>query len=489
MHDEDLRYLQEKKRLNQRSDSTETPKHINVSTSISTNETPTFIDWKKLVDEFIKKYAIVTVKRRTKKDRVIMILNEDENRHVEISLKDLTDYYVLFIEDTYPDTVEIARKKKDRSMLHLKKHILKLEKSSLHRLEPHQVMFMNGFLDVKEFKFYSISESERNQYYTTFSFDMDYREHFNKPKVFNLLLLDALNDDKDAVILAYQQIGAIFTPIPTLKKIFLFQGVSNAGKTRIGNIIAKCMPEDDTLVLNNLSELTKDKLDSSPLRLILIKELSKNKLYAKQITTLKALSDGSSDTAFTKILMSTNYPIYTDEGGTIEPALRNRLSTLPFPKPMKNSDPDVSCFEDVHFENEKLGIIIFALGYFSKVLNDNNKFYKEFKPNSWFDPENEQETSTEEESQSNTNHSAESTSVEDIIKKLFDLNNKENEEMTAECIMNAINDFPPMDQTRISRKEEVGKVLRKVFKEKLNPKRNKEGNMCYNLNWRQNRDI
>lgn len=162
LHDEDLRYLQEKKRLNQRSDSTETPKHINVSTSISTNETPTFIDWKKLVDEFIKKYAIITVKRRTKKDRVIMILNEDENRHVEISLKDLTDYYVLFIEDTYPDTVEISRKKKDRSMLHLKKHILKLEKSSLHRLEPHQVMFMNGFLDVKEFKFYSISESERN---------------------------------------------------------------------------------------------------------------------------------------------------------------------------------------------------------------------------------------------------------------------------------------------------------------------------------------
>ena len=391
LHDEDLRYEQEKKRLNQRSDSTETPKHINGSTRISTNETPTSIDWKKLVDEFIKKYAIVTVKRRTKKDRVIMILDEDENRHVEISLKDLTNYYVSFIEDTYPDTVEIALKKIDRAMLHLRNHITKLEKSSLHRLEPHQVMFMNGFLDVREFKFYSIIESERNQYYTTFSFDMDYRENFNKPKVFNLLLIDALGGDRDAFNLAYQQIGAIFTPIPTLKKIFLFQGASNAGKTRIGNIIAKCMPEDDTLVLNNLSELTKDKLDSSPLRLILIKELSKNRLYAKQIATLKALSDGSSDTAFTKILMSTNYPIYTDEGGTIEPALRNRLSTLPFPRPMRNSDPDVSCFEDVHFENEKLGIIIWALGTFSQVLNDNNKFYKEFEPNIYVDAEHDQD--------------------------------------------------------------------------------------------------
>lgn len=489
LHDEDLRYEQEKKRLNQRPDSTEKPKHINGSTSISTNETPNFIDWKKLVDDFIKKYAIVTVKRRTKKDRVIMILNEDENRHVEISLKDLTNDYVSFIEDTYPDTVEIALKKIDRAMLHLKKHIPKLEKSSLCRLEPHQVMFMNGFLDVKEFIFYSIAESERNQYYTTFSFDMDYREHFNKPKVFNLLLIDALGGDRDAFGLVYQQIGAIFTPIPTLKKIFLFQGASNAGKTRIGNIIAKCMPADDTLILNNLSELTKNKLDSSPLRLILIKELSKNKLYAKQIATLKALSDGSSDTAFTKILMSTNYPIYTDEDRMIEPALKNRLSTLPFPRPMRNSDPDVSSFEDVHFENEKLGIIITALDFFSFVLKDNNRFYKEFEPNSCVNAENEQEISPEEESQPYENDFTKPITTDEILELLFKIVDEVNAEMTAKCIMDAVNNFSPKDQTRISRKEEVGKVLRKVFKEKLDPKKNKEGNICYNLNWRQNRDI
>ena len=87
--------------------------------------------------------------------------------------------------------------------------------------------------------------------------------------------------------------------------------------------------------------------------------------------------------------MNTNYPIYNDEEGSIEPALRNRLSTLPFPRPMKNSDPDVSCFEDVHFENEKLGIIIWALDAFSHVLNNNNRFYKEFEPNIYVDAENE----------------------------------------------------------------------------------------------------
>lgn len=482
LHDEDLRYEQEKKRLNQHTDSIETPKHINGSTSIATNETP-FIDWKKLVDEFIKKCAIVTVKRRNKKGKVIMILNEDENRHVEISLKDLTDYYVSFIEDTHPDTVEFTLKKINLAMLHLKNHIPKLEKSSLRCLEPHQVMFMNGFLDVKEFTFYSIPESERNQYYTTFSFDIDCKEYYQEPEIFSNLLSDALNGNQEAFRLAYEQIGAIFTPIPTLKKIFLFQGASNAGKTRIGNIIAKCMPEDDTLVLNNLSELTKDKLDSSPLRLILIKELSKNKLYAKQIATLKALSDGSSDTAFTKILMSTNYPIYTDEEGTIEPALRNRLSTLPFPKPMMNSDPDVSCFEDVHFENEKLGIVIWALKKFSYVLNNNNRFHKEFEPNTCVAPENRQEIFLEEESQLYVNDSTKPITTDEILKLLFKIVNEVNAEMTAKCVMNAVNNFQPMDKTRISRSEEVGKVLRKVFGEELKDKRIK-GNMCYNLNWK-----
>ena len=246
------------------------------------------------------------------------------------------------------------------------------------------------------------------------------------------------------------------------------------------------MPEDDTLVLNNLSELTKDKLDSSPLRLILIKELSKNKLYAKQIATLKALSDGSSDTAFTKILMSTNYPIYTDDGGSIEPALRNRLSNLPFPKPMTNSDPDISCFEDVHFEKEKQGIIIWALQAFSEVLNNNNKFYKDFEPNICVNAENEDQFGDKEDVQPVVKASnRQGTSTEEIIEQLFEIRDTVNEEMTAEHIMNAVNNFSPKNETRISRKEEVGKNIRAVFGEELKSQRIK-GVMCYNLNWKGN---
>ena len=487
LHDENLHYEREKKRLNQRSDLIETPKQTNGSTSVSTNDASTRIDMKKNVEEFITKYAIVKVKKPGKKDWVVMILDKDNNRHVETTSTNLEEVYAAFVEDTYPpDTVKFLLKNIKHIMACVKNTIPRLTKSSLRCLEPHQVMFMNGFFDVKEREFYRISESERNQYYTTFSFDMDYTEHFNKTEVFSRLLLDALADNQAAVVLAYQQIGAIFTPIPTLKKIFLFQGASNAGKTRIGNIIARCMPEEDTLVLNNLSELTKEKIDSSPLRLVLIKELSKNKLYAKQIATLKALSDGSADTAFTKILMSTNYPIYTDEDGSIEPALRNRLSILPFPQPMKNSDPDVSCFEDVHFEHEKLGIIITALHFFSEVLKNNNKFHKDFEPNICVDAENEGRFGDKEGVQPVVKASnRQSTSPEEIIKQLFELRDKVNEEMTAECIMNAVNNFSPKDETRISRKEEVGKKIGAVFGKELKSQRIK-GVMCYNLNWKGN---
>ena len=148
-----------------------------------------------------------------------------------------------------------------------------------------------------------------------------------------------------------------------------------------------------------------------------------------------------------------------------------------------NSDPDVSCFEDVHFENEKLGIIIWALGAFSQVLNDNNRFYKEFEPNTCVDPENGQEIFPKEESQLYVNDSTKPITTDEILKLLLKIVNEVNAEMTAKCVMNAVNRFQPMDQTRISRSEEVGKVLRKVFGEKLKDKRIK-GVMCYNLNWK-----
>lgn len=120
---------------------------------------------------------------------------------------------------------------------------------------------------------------------------------------------------------------------------------------------------------------------------------------------------------------------------------------------------------------------------FSHVLNNNNRFYKEFEPNTCVAPENGQEVFLEEEAQLYVNDSTKPITTDEILKLLLKIVNEVNAEMTAKCVMNAVNNFQPMDKTRISRSEEVGKVLRKVFGEELKDKRIK-GNMCYNLNWK-----
>ncbi len=93
------------------------------------------------------------------------------------------------------------------------------------------------------------------------------------------------------------------------------------------------MPYEDTLVISNLTPISNDNLISSPVRLIQIQELGKNKIAAKQIVKLKAYADGSRypGASSFKILINTNYAITTDEDGIIEPALKKPAFHTSFP--------------------------------------------------------------------------------------------------------------------------------------------------------------
>ena len=152
------------------------------------------------------------------------------------------------------------------------------------------------------------------------------------------------------------------------------------------------MPADDTKILNSLSEISEDKFLDTPVRLVYVKEVGKNKLSAKQIVKLKAFADGSNlrEAISFKILLNTNYPIITGDNFSLEPALVNRLSVLPFPKAMDNVNPAVASFEDVYFENEKPAIIIKALLAFSKVLINKNQFSSQFEPNGCVEDDGQQ---------------------------------------------------------------------------------------------------
>ena len=91
--------------------------------------------------------------------------------------------------------------------------------------------------------------------------------------------------------------------------------------------------------------------------------------------------------------------------------------------------------------------------------------------------------SFEEESQPYENDSTKPITTDEILELLFKIVDEVNAEMTAECIMDAVNNFSPKDKTRISREAEVGKVLGKFFGKELKSCRIK-GVTCYNLNWK-----
>ena len=301
-----------------------------------------------------------------------------------------------------------------------------------------------------------------------------------------LLLLDSLGT-QEAVKLAYEQIGAILTPITTIKKIFAFQGKSQGGKTRLSNIITRLMPHDDTTTLNSLSEISDDNFLTNPTRLVYVKEVGKNKLPAKQIAKLKSFADGSclpEATSF-KILLNTNYSIITGDNSALEPALAYRLSVLPFPKAMDNVNPAVASFEDMYFEKEKPHIILKSLLAFSGVLNKKNKFSSQFEPNSCIEDDDQKNVSTLSDTErQNFSEIANNLDINTQLKltqlfnEMFQLTENINPDMPIGLILQSVNIALP---GALKDANSGGKRLKQHFGEKLKKTRNNRSEICYNL--------
>ena len=294
----------------------------------SEGQVPSF---KSMEQSFKTRYALVKVRIQGNPRRVYAMRSSEYNRHIYMTEKSLSQEYLSFIEEKLPENVELSQVTFNRSFNRLLHSISKLEDSGLKVLESHQVMFLNGYFDVKTGKFYPVDTENHNQYFNTYSIEIKFKQNALLPKVFNKMLRDMLGDNDDAVRLAYEQIGAMLTPIPILKKIIVFQGKSQGGKTRLSNIIQNLFTPDDIYPLDAISQMTTDKLARSsetPISLIYVKELGKNKLASEQIRSLKAFADGSNRLGGNpKILLNTNYAIYTGKE-TIEPALKAVSSRL-----------------------------------------------------------------------------------------------------------------------------------------------------------------
>ena len=410
------------------------------------------INLREFEQDYIIKHAIVKLGSRCTSKYSIMVRSVDEHRHITIEDNDLKINYFDEME-LLPNSDILPQTAKENSFRRMKSLIPKLQNAKLHILNEYEVMFTDGYLNLKTMDFTPVEGTQQNEYFNVFSVDIQYSDGTcDNPRVFDAFLRLILDNAEPARKGVYQMIGSILAPAPSFKKCYLLQGMSNSGKTTLVNHIMRLISDEDIMELSNISQLTDSSLTNpkTPLRLIHIRELGSDKLASKQIVSIKSFVDGSSSSLGSssfKIIMTTNNKITTGKDGLIENGLKNRLLVIPFPKAIDfdDADPDVQALGDVFFEKERRSIIITALKEYSEVLRNSGKFSCDYEVNTVVEPTEENcQGLTDEERASipdaiNENQTNSQPVLAEIFDRCFVIADRVNPDMTAEVVMNTVN--------------------------------------------------
>ena len=416
------------------------------------------------IEAFLSLNCVVKLRSRAERSGwVYYVKNEELNRHTSCTDKELYDSIIDYLWENYPDR-DLPQGIGDRIIKNRIRCIHRLEQSCLHPLPDTEAMFANGIYNFMRDEFSPIDNSVN--IFTQFSLPSNYLDNFTEPVAFNAMLTDIFDDDNDKIQLLYEVFGAILANKKTLKKIFLFQGVSNGGKTRLAEILLRCIDFDDHADFNTISDITNDSLqkDAQNLKLVYLKDISNRKLGSNQISYLKSYADGGNGDSATsfKILAAANGAITSESDGSISPALRNRLLVVPFAKPMDNSAPQVAAFEDMYLTEELPHIVRKALQAFGEVLRRGGKFIHEYELNAVLDT-----------------HPSASPNDADVTESLrtFILENftfSDTPCTTAEEIYTIVNNFDP---TLAGSPSALSKKLGSLFKEQF--KRSRQSDITY----------
>lgn len=324
---------------------------------------------KQLVEKFIEIKSLVKVRGKgSKNSRGFFIRDEELNCHKFIEDKDLKYLLDEFIFSNVEIEEDIPQKNLDRAWGHLQFMVPFLQQSTLRTISDVQVVFLDGVYNLTTGNFTPLGDEK---IFNDISIPVNWSNTINEPVIFEAFLSDIFKGDQSKMVLAYEFIGSILSSVPLPKKVYVFQGVSQAGKSRLAWIICSLFNEDDVVFLNKLSDITQDRVEKelSNCRLIYIDEASNKKILPSQASMLKTIANGCRRA---KILISTNHALYTGDNGFVEQALLNRFAILPFMEPMDNVDPNVTAFEDVYLKNEKNAIIKKALQFFQGVVARGN---------------------------------------------------------------------------------------------------------------------
>lgn len=441
-------------------------------------------NWNALRLQFIDEYSIV-------KDRVsstvwIWIKEQDTNRHIPISDAELKNLFREFVEDKMGWDFEFSEKEFDRESKKLIRQIPMFSQSNVKKLAETVLAFENGYFDIMKKQFYSIQNE--NKVFNKFSMLYGFDPQAPNPDAFDAVLYDMFGGNESLRALAYEMIGAMISPVSTLKRIYVFQGVSHGGKTRLSNIILRLIDEADVYSSNTVGDITDEEFvkKSHSCRLVYIKDCGRNKLKDKQISYLKSFADGGrlSNSAVFKILICTNYKIVTGDEDFLEPALKNRFQTLQFPKAMDNVDEKVLFFEEHYFEKEKAGIVKKALEAFHNVMVNGGRFSYDFPINECVEATNVDEQLTEAEKtrvemELRQERKIYENKIEQVVNKLF-IFTGEKCGLSAQAVFQTMNKCLP-DEVKDT--ASMGRKMSQTFNGKLKTHRTFEG-IFYNLQYR-----
>ena len=428
----------------------------------------------KFNDEFSEESKAVKVRSSdTRGGWIYMLRDESINRHVEFRenqlIENFKDWLYLRIGERIDD---IPSKTLERMIIKLKHKIPELQFSNLTILQEQHLRLNNGIFYFQPIGFYNCLPNAN--LFNTYSLNITY-EDCNEPTVFEELLDDITARDEMIKKLIYEIIGAVISNTTLLKRIFVFQGVSNGGKTRLMKIISRLLSEIDVDFVNTVSEVTSDQFKNAMnlKHLICVNDSADKKLASVQTSYLKSFADGNinSNGNATKLIIATNYAITSGNNGFVEPALINRLLVVPFKKAMDN-EANVGHFEDDFFEKEKLGIICKSLNAFGEVFRNGRRFCCNPKLN---DPEvvttginNSQESFTDTEKKKVAEiklkggdfSSTMKAKLFKIVDELYELTEGCNSDMTIETIANEIK---KIDSTLLTNTQQLGKDLKVHF--------------------------
>ena len=138
-----------------------------------------------------------------------------------------------YIFDNFDIEEDIPQKNFDRTWMNLQSTISALQMSNVIRVSDTQLVFFDGIYDLNrgEFKIFN-----GTKIFNEVSFLMNWSQTGEETPVFDALLANIFDGDESKINLIYEFIGAMLSAVVTLKKIFIFQGVSQAGKSRLARI-------------------------------------------------------------------------------------------------------------------------------------------------------------------------------------------------------------------------------------------------------------